>query len=176
MAVFGRNKHRGEAPEEPRVLDVTASMEGSLIFQEPVLLRINGRFEGTLETRGELTIGEEATVSADITGEAITIAGRVTGKVVAKRSLRVIPPARVHGEIWTPVFEVEPGASIEGVLHMEEEGNWMTATEVAEYLEVEARLVEQWARDGKLAAVEKAGQWQFDKAKIDEWVASQKSS
>jgi excisionase family DNA binding protein len=177
MSVLGgKSKRRNEVDEEPRILDVNASMQGSLIFQEPVVLRISGRFDGTLQTRGELVIGDEATVSADITGEMITIAGQVTGKVVAKQSLKVVPPARLQGEIWTPVFEVEAGANIDGVIHMSEQGVWMTPGEVAEYLEVEARLIEQWAQEGKLGGLQKAGQWHFEKAKIDEWVASQKSS
>lgn len=172
----GKAKRRGETPEEPRILDVTASMEGSLVFQEPVFLRISGRFAGTLQTRGELTVGEEAHVQADITGEVITIAGQVSGKVVAKQQLRIVPPAKVQAEIWTPVFEVEPGAEINGTIHMTDQSSWMTAQEVAEYLEVESRLVEQWAESGKLEGVRQNGQWQFEKAKIDAWVVSQKSS
>ncbi|MBI3318839.1 MAG: helix-turn-helix domain-containing protein, partial [Candidatus Omnitrophica bacterium] len=48
--------------------------------------------------------------------------------------------------------------------------------EVAGYLEVEARLVEEWAREGKIPSLQEKGQWRFDKAKIDDWVAAQKSS
>jgi len=175
MAVFGRGK--GKETESPgRVLDMTASMEGSLIFQEPVSLRISGRFEGTLETRGELTIGEAAQVRADITGESITIAGRVEGKIVAKRSLKVIPPAVVKGEIHTPVLQIEPGAEFEGTIHMGGQGSNLSLKEVAEYLEVEVRTVEQWAREGKMPGIQEGSQWRFEKARVDEWVASQKNS
>ena len=169
---------RGKKEEEgPRVLDVAASMQGSLVFQEPVALRISGQFQGTLETKGELTIGERATVKADITGEAITVAGRVTGKVVASKSLRVVSPGVLRGEIWTPSLEVQPGARIDGTLHMgDERSPAMSAQEVAAYLEMEARVVEQWARDGKVPGRQEGGQWQFDRTKIDEWVATQKSS
>ena len=176
MAVLGRGNKGKEAESQGRVLDVTASMEGSLVFQEPVVLRISGRFEGTLETRGELTIGERGLVRADITGEAITIAGRVEGKVIAKRSLKIVPPAVVKGEIWTPVLEVDPGAQLEGTVHMGSQGNSLTLQEVAEYLEVDSRMVEQWVREGKMPADQEGGQWRLEKAKIDEWVASQKSS
>ncbi len=176
MAIFGRGK-RKEAESQSRVLDVTASMEGSLIFQEPVSLRISGKFEGTLETRGELTIGESAQVRADITGESVTIAGRVEGKIVAKRSLKLMPPAVVKGEIWTPVLEVEPGASLDGAIHMGRgQGSNLSLKEVAEYLEVEVRTVEQWAREGKVPGLQEGGQWRFEKARVDEWVASQKNS
>ena len=176
MAILGKAKQKTDLAEEPRWLDVAASMQGSLVFQEPVALRISGRFEGTLDTRGNLVVGERATVQADITGEIITVAGRVTGKVVAKQSLKVIPPGQLTGEIWTPVLEVETGARLEGTIHMSEGANGMTLEEVAEYLELEIRLVEQWAREGKIPGAQKAGQWRFEKAKIDEWVATQKSS
>ena len=176
MAILGRGNKKTQEESAPRILDVTASMQGSLIFQEPVALRISGRFEGTLETQGDLTIGERAAVQADINGEVITIAGQVTGKVVAKQSLRIIPPALVRGELWTPVLQVESGARIEGAIHMESSAKRMTPEEVAEYLEVEIRVVEQWVRDGKIPAVREGNQWRFEKQKIDEWVATQKSS
>ena len=175
MAVLGRTKAKETAPSD-RILDVTASMQGSLIFQEPVLLRISGQFEGTLETRGELTVGEKANVRADITGEEITIAGRVEGKIVAKRSLKLVPPAVVKGEISTPILQVEPGAVLLGTVAMSARGATLSLQEVAAYLEVEGRLVEQWVREGKIPAAQEAGQWQFDRTKIDEWVASQRSS
>lgn len=174
MAVLGRG--RGKEAEPSRVLDVTASMQGSLVFQEPVSLRISGRFEGTLETRGELTVGEKAQVRADITGDSITIAGRVEGKVIAKRFLKLIPPAIVKGEIVTPVLQVEPGAQMQGTVRMEEKGSTLTLQEVVEYLEVEGRMVEQWVREGKIPGIQEAGEWRFDRVKIDEWVASQRSS
>ena len=173
MAVLGRGKSREEGD---RILDVTASMQGSLVFQEPVSLRISGRFEGTLETRGELTIGEAAQVRADITGESITVAGRVEGKIVAKNSLKLVPPAVVRGEVWTPVLEVEPGASLDGTIHMGGQGAKLSTKDLAEYLEVDTRTIEQWAKEGKLPGAQEGGQWRFEKSKVDEWVATQKSS
>lgn len=175
MAIMGRGKSRAEQGQN-RVLDVTASMQGSLIFQEPVSLRISGRFQGTLQTKGDLTIGEAATVEADITGESITVAGKVTGKLIAKDSLTLVSPAVVTGEIWTPLLRVEEGARVDGEIHMDQQGQRLTVEDVATYLEVDSRVVEGWARDGKIAGVQEKGRWLFEKAKIDNWVASQKSS
>ena len=174
MAVLGRGK--GKEESQNRVLDVTASMQGSLIFQEPVSLRISGRFEGTLETQGELTIGEAAQVRANITGESVIVAGRVEGKLIAKRSLKLVSPAVVRGEIWTPVLEVEAGASLDGSLHMGGQASTLSTNDLAEYLEVDVRTVEQWAKDGKIPGSQEGGQWRFEKSKVDEWVATQKSS
>ena len=175
MALLGRGRPK-QADPEPRVLDVTASMEGSLVFQEPVSLRISGRFEGTLETRGQLTIGEKAQVHAEIIGEEITVAGRVEGKILAKRSLRIVPPAVVKGEVTTPILQVEAGARLEGSVRMGEIPTTLTVKEVAEYLELDSRVVEQWVRDGKIPGVQEGDQWRFDRAKIDEWVATQRNS
>ena len=35
-------------------LEVDASMTGSMVFKDPVNLQINGRFEGTLDAKGNL--------------------------------------------------------------------------------------------------------------------------
>ncbi len=172
MGILGRKRDS----TEPRLMDVTARMQGSLVFQEAVNLRISGRFEGTLETRGNLTIGEGAWVQADITGEEITVAGKVTGRLVAKGSLKISRSAVLKGEIWTPILEVEQGGRLEGAIHMLGEAEGMTAEEVAAYLEVESGLIEQWAAEGKIPAAQKEGQWRFEKAKIDGWIAAQKSS
>ncbi|MCM8811983.1 MAG: polymer-forming cytoskeletal protein [Candidatus Omnitrophica bacterium] len=176
MAIMGKGKGKPAPESGDRVLDVTASMQGSLVFQEPVSLRISGRFQGTLQTRGSLTIGDEAVVQADITGEEVIVAGRVNGKLIAKNSLRLVPPALVTGEVWTPVLEVEQGARLDGEIHMAETQQNMSLDEVAEYLEVESRLLEQWAREGKIPGSQEQGRWWFDRTKIDQWVASQKSS
>ncbi|MDO8730099.1 MAG: polymer-forming cytoskeletal protein [Candidatus Omnitrophota bacterium] len=174
MAILGRGK--GKEESQNRVLDVTASMQGSLIFREPVSLRISGRFEGTLETQGELTIGEAAQVRAEITGESITVAGRVEGKIIAKRSLKLVSPAVVRGDVWTPLLEVEAGASLDGSLHMGAQASTLSTKDLAEYLEVDVRTVEQWAKDGKIPGSQEGGQWRFEKSRVDEWVATQKSS
>lgn len=175
MSILGRAKRKDENSEN-RTLDVTASMQGSLIFQEPVSLRISGRFQGMLQTQGDLTLGEKADVEADVTGDQIAIAGRLTGKVLARKSLLVMATGSVNGDVTTPILQVEPGGRIEGTVHMASQGFWMTLEEVAGYLEVEARLAQEWAATGKIPATQKSGQWRFEKAKIDEWVATQKNS
>jgi len=99
---------------EEKTLDVDAAMQGSLVFRDPVNLRINGKFEGTLETRGNLTIGQTAIVLADILGENIMIGGRVRGRVTAKERLTLLPTAIVEGDIYPAKLNVAEGAIFEG--------------------------------------------------------------
>ncbi len=182
--MLGRERQKGNAAAgtsaEERVLEVTAAMQGTLAFKDPVNLRISGRFEGTLETLGTLTIGERAQVTAQITGEAITIAGRVSGKVVATRQLTLVPPARVTADLWTPRLVVQEGAILEGACHMSaaadsQAAQVLSVDEVAQYLELEPSVVRQWASQGRIPAARAGEGWQFDKEQLDQWIASERA-
>jgi len=171
---------KGKKKVEEKVLDVDASMQGTLSFKDPVNLQINGRFEGTLDTKGVLTIGEKAYVNANIFGDEITIAGRVSGDIVAKRSLKLIPPAHVDGNIKTPLLYITEGAIFNGNCQMAGETKasekpvivLMNTEEVARYLEMDSSLVYEWATSGRLPAIRDGDTFRFDKTKIDEWIAS----
>lgn len=170
-------KHEGE-----KVLDVDASMQGSLVFKDPVNLKINGRFEGTLNTKGSLMIGEHAVVNADITGDTVVIAGKVNGNIHALKELKLIAPGCVVGDIRSPLLSVAEGAVFEGNCKMLSKSrsesaprlNSMTTEELAKYLEVDTSLVAEWVNSGKLPATKDGEEWRFDRMKVDEWVASEK--
>ena len=74
------------------------------------------------------------------------------------------------------MLEVEAGASMDGALHMGGQASTLSVKDLAEYLEVDVRTAEQWAKDGKIPGSQEGGQWRFEKSKVDEWVATQKSS
>lgn len=167
--------------EVEKVLDVNASMQGTLIFKDPVNLRINGRFEGVLNTKGSLMIGEEAVVSADITGDSIVIAGTVNGNVTALRELKLISPAKVVGDISSPLLSIAEGAVFEGTSRMLSRNNAqapqesvMSPDDVATYLEIDINLVNEWANNGKLPGMRDGNLWRFERKKIDEWIAQGK--
>lgn len=173
---------RGQKHETEKILDVDASMQGSLVFKDPVNLRINGRFEGTLNTKGNLMIGENASVSADITGDSIVVAGKINGNIHATKELKLIAPACVVGDIRAPLLSVAEGAVLEGNCRMlsksraHEVGSrdLFTTDEIAKYLEVDQSLIMDWVNSGKLPATKNGDEWMFDKSKVDEWVASGK--
>ena len=165
--------------ETEKILDVDASMQGTLVFKDSVNLKINGRFEGVLNTKGNLMIGEEAVVSADITGDSIIIAGTVTGNITALKELKLISPARVVGDIRTPLLSIAEGAIFDGTSMMlaqtiDSLESAMSAEELAKYLEVDMNLVHEWANAGRLPGTRDGNFWKFERAKIDEWIAQGK--
>jgi excisionase family DNA binding protein len=174
---LGRKQIEGA---KEKILDVDASMQGTLTFKDAVNLRINGKFEGKLETKGTLTIGEHAVVSADIKGEHIVIAGSVNGDIKAQAAIRLVAPARVVGDIETPLLSIADGATLEGYCNMIPEKaskkgvDTLTIDEVAKYLEVDKDVVVEWADTGKLPALKEGAKWRFERSKIENWLTSEK--
>lgn len=161
-------KKRGEE----KVLDVDAAMQGTLTFKDPVNLRINGKFEGTLESRGNLTIGQTAVVLANIAGDNIIIGGRVKGQITARERLTLLPTAMVEGNIYPAKLNVAEGAILEGRCLMLHE--FLNADELARYLEVDLNSILDWANSGKVPASREGDNWRFERKAIDSWVASGK--
>lgn len=157
---------------EEKILDVDAAMQGSLSFKDPVNLRINGKFEGSLDTRGNLTIGATAIIFADINGDNVIIGGRVKGKITAKERLTLLPTAIVEGDIYPAKLNIAEGAILQGrcsMLH-----DFLNSEELARYLEVDLNSIAEWANSGKIPGSKEEEGWKFERKAIDSWVASGK--
>jgi len=121
--MLGRRIHKLEKDDsretEEKTIDIEAGMEGNIKFSSPINLRISGKFEGELDTRGVLIIGEKADVHATvIKGENITIAGKVRGDIVSSKRLELSSSAKVIGNIKTPLLIVNQGALLKGDCQM----------------------------------------------------------
>ena len=167
--------------EEPveKILDVDASMQGTITFKDPVNLRINGTFDGRLDTRGVLTIGETARVKANITGDKIIVAGQVIGDIAAYSGLTLASRAIVRGNIQTPMLSVLEGAIMDGQVRMttaeaEAESDEMNVSDVAHYLELEESVVEEWASQKKIPAEYQDGSWKFQRSELDRWIQEER--
>ena len=170
-------RQRPEDAEGERWLEIDASMTGTIAFRDPVNLQINGQFQGTLEAKGNLRIGDKAEVKADLRGDTVTVGGTVTGDLTAITRVELLSTARVTGNVTSPRVIMHDGAVLRGRLDMgsaEGADSSMTVDELARYLEVEAATVVQWAQSGRLPGRREQDQWRFDRAKIEEWLAHEK--
>ncbi len=157
---------------DEKLLDVDASMQGTLSFKDPVNLRVNGRFDGNLDVRGTLTIGPTAIVHAIIEGDNIVIGGRVKGRITAKESLTLLPTAIVEGDVFPARLNVTEGAILEGKCSMLHD--FLNAEELARYIEVDISSVTDWANSGKVPGFKEGNNWKFERKAIDDWIASGK--
>jgi excisionase family DNA binding protein len=169
MAILGRKTN--EEPAE-RTIDISAQMQGSLCFKDSVNLKINGQFTGTLEMKGTLTIGNEATVEAHITGENIIIGGKVKGDIIAKKMLVLMPTANLVGNISTPKLNIVEGAIFRGQCQMVDD--LLSTEDLARYLELEPGTVIELANNGGIPAQRSGNEWVFERSKIDSWASTAK--
>ncbi len=181
-----RRMFRQKDSDEPKdkVLDVDASMQGTLSFNDPVKLRINGKFEGKLNTKGTLMIGDHANVAANIQGDYITIAGVVKGNITAQNEVRIISPAVIDGDVIAPYLSISKGAIINGSVQMKREAkvedevlvgsDTLTLDEVAKYLEIDKNVVYEWAENGKLPGKKQGSNWKVERMALENWVLNEK--
>lgn len=94
-----------------------SEFEGKLTFEGTV--RIDGVLKGEVFSDDVLIIGEGAQVDAEINIGEIIIQGTVTGNIRAKRSIEVLAPGRVNGDLTTPSLQIEKGVIFEGRSFME---------------------------------------------------------
>jgi len=167
---------------EEKFLDVNASMQGTLRFDDPVNLRISGKFEGTLDTKGVLMVGEKAQIKANVTGEDISVAGNVNGNIKASNILRLESTARLNGDVETSRLSIAEGAVLNGRIHMVgsltdgdvSEDEKMNIKELAEYLEVDADKIKDWVSGGMLPGTRNGKEWTFERSKVDAWITDGK--
>ena len=94
------------------VLGPTASFQGHLKSDGNV--RIDGYFDGCIETAGNLIVGETAKVVAEITANNVQVWGAVKGKIWASGRLEILPSGRVWGEIKVTSLLIDEGGLFRG--------------------------------------------------------------
>lgn len=116
-----RERKDGDAPaitgDLTAFLDKGSRFEGKLHFDGHV--RLNGEFKGDIRAEGTLIVGEGATLEAQISVDTLIASGSITGDVVARARVELHAPARVVGNITTPVLVIEEGSIFEGQCHMD---------------------------------------------------------
>jgi len=77
-------------------------------------IRIDGVFEGHIETAGNVIIGPSAQVIADIVANAAQVWGAVRGDVKTQGRLEILPNGRVWGDIQVASLLIDEGGLFRG--------------------------------------------------------------
>ena len=84
-------------------------------------IRIEGAFEGEIELRGLLVIGESGRVTCEqIQAAIVVIAGVVKGNINAEK-VEIRATGRIWGNVATAAFSTEEGAFLQGQITMTEQ-------------------------------------------------------
>ncbi|MGN6725920.1 MAG: bactofilin family protein [Tepidisphaeraceae bacterium] len=98
--------------EFPTIIGPDASFKGELTFEKG--LRLQGKFEGRINTQGRLHIAKEAHMQADVEASAIVVEGEVKGNLSASDRIELKNSARYEGDITAGKLVVDEGASLVG--------------------------------------------------------------
>lgn len=94
------------------ILGPSGSFQGHLKAEGNI--RIDGYVEGSIETTGNVIVGEAAQVLADITASNIQVWGAVKGNINASGRLEILPTGRVWGEIKVASLLIDEGGLFRG--------------------------------------------------------------
>ena len=110
-------KRETVAGEINTLLGRGSEFEGKLTFEGTV--RIDGTLKGEVFSEDVLVVGEGAHVEAEIDVGEIIVQGTIVGNIRAKRSIEILAPGRVKGDVTTPSLQIDKGVIFEGRSFME---------------------------------------------------------
>lgn len=118
MAFFRSGEPRPATDKIENVIGPSANLRGELRAEGGI--RIDGVFEGTVESQSNVIVGENARVAADVSAFNITVAGTVQGNVKAVGRLEILSTGRVLGDVLVGSLLIEEGGVFHGQSLMDE--------------------------------------------------------
>jgi cytoskeletal protein CcmA (bactofilin family) len=112
-------KHDQRKGAEPIVTTLGRETEfsGRLSFTES--LKIEGKFDGEIDSSGFLFIDEGAEVKASLVKAAsVIVGGVVRGNIEAADKVEMLPSAKVYGNVRTSKLRIADGVIFEGRCEM----------------------------------------------------------
>jgi len=96
----------------PTVIGPDAKFKGELSFEKAV--KILGRFEGRIDTKGNLVVAPEGVLQADVETGTISVEGEIKGNVSAQDLVELKSTARLQGDLRCERLIVVDGARFVG--------------------------------------------------------------
>jgi cytoskeletal protein CcmA (bactofilin family) len=113
-------KSEGKQNDLNGFLDSGSHLHGELRFDTS--FRVDGKLTGTVESEGDLIVGESGEVEGEVRVGQVFVSGTVRGTVRAVRKIQIAPSGKLFAEIDTPCLVVEDGAVFEGTCAMNRDG------------------------------------------------------
>jgi cytoskeletal protein CcmA (bactofilin family) len=98
------------------IIGAGVKLKGNLAADGDMM--IDGLISGTIKSRGNITIGVNAIIKADIEAASITVLGQVDGNLTASHETSIRETGRVKGNIATGTLAIAAGAIFAGTSSM----------------------------------------------------------
>ena len=93
-------------------ISVGTIIKGEIVSSSDI--RIDGTFEGKIQSNGRVVIGESASVKGDVICENLDLWGKVDGNVYVKDTLSLKQGCSVDGNVHIRRYCVELGSTFNG--------------------------------------------------------------
>lgn len=122
--MLGRDRDTGFAPVEKEpsytavnssngtVLSGDAEFKGSLTFKGN--LRIDGKFDGEINSPGTMHVGTEGEIKAEVKIGSAIVEGKVTGNITAQDKIELRSSAKLYGDIKATRLVINEGVVFVG--------------------------------------------------------------
>ncbi|MDI6603882.1 MAG: polymer-forming cytoskeletal protein [Thermoanaerobacteraceae bacterium] len=98
------------------IIGKNTNLEGNLKSQGTI--RIDGNFNGKIDVDGNIIVGENSKIEADITTDNISISGEIKGNLIVKGQAQLTSNAKLFGDIEVQNIIIDDGAIFEGKCKM----------------------------------------------------------
>ena len=110
--MFGRK----EKLETQSIIGKETEFKGTLKDKESI--RIDGKVEGKIQSEGDVIVGEDAIVKANIQAKSISIRGKVVGNITCQGKVELFPSGSLKGNIKASDLTIAEGAFFDGKCKM----------------------------------------------------------
>ena len=113
-------KQKRERASVETVVGEGSELDGKIVVADGI--RIDGTLTGKLEVGGNLRIGRQGKVAADVRcSKDVVVAGRVEGNLSCDAEIRLESSAIVIGDVAARTMTVEEGAVLRGFVSVGQE-------------------------------------------------------
>jgi cytoskeletal protein CcmA (bactofilin family) len=81
---------------------------------------VEGSIRGRIEAKGEVVVGRQGKVEADIYADSVVVGGQIIGNINARSRLEITATGRVTGDIEATTITVAEGGMVDGLFKMME--------------------------------------------------------
>ncbi len=110
MPMFEQNKGTKKVDETIVGIDVT--LTGNLKSEGNI--QINGKVKGTIATKSDIVVGEQAMIDGSVKAKNVLITGTVQGNIETSDDLEISPTGKVFGDLATKNLIIKKGATFSG--------------------------------------------------------------
>jgi cytoskeletal protein CcmA (bactofilin family) len=93
--------------------------EGDILSDRSIA--IEGRVKGRIMAKGDVVVGSEAIIEAEIAAENIEAYGHVTGNIRANGRLEVGATGKITGDVTAKALAIKEGGNVNGIIRMAQE-------------------------------------------------------